>query len=55
MRNIKFIPGAYNDYVDWLKTDKNLFVKITGLIREAARTPHEGTGNPKPLKQEYSG
>ncbi len=54
MRNITFIPGAYNDYIDWLKTDKQLFIKITGLIREAAKTPGEGTGKPELLKHEYS-
>jgi toxin YoeB len=55
MRNIKFIPGAYNDYVDWLKTDKQLFVKITNLIRESAKTPAVGAGNPELLKHDYSG
>ena len=55
MRNIIFTPGAYADYIDWLKTDKKLFIKITSLIREAAKTPGEGTGKPELLKHEYSG
>jgi len=64
MRKITFMPGAYNDYIDWLKTDKKLFIKITNLIREAAKTPGEGTGKPPAwmtksgrelLKHDYSG
>jgi Txe/YoeB family toxin of Txe-Axe toxin-antitoxin module len=43
MRNITFTLKAYSDYIDWLKTDKKLFIKITSLIREAAKTPGEGT------------
>lgn len=55
MRNITFTPDAYADYIDWLKTDKKLFIKITSLIREAAKTPGKGTGKPELLKHEYSG
>jgi Txe/YoeB family toxin of Txe-Axe toxin-antitoxin module len=49
MRNIAFTPKAYSDYIDWLKTDKKLFIKITSLIREAAKTPGEGSGKPELL------
>ena len=55
MRNITFTPGAYKDYIEWLKTDKKLFVKISGLIREIAKTPFEGTGKPEALKHELTG
>jgi toxin YoeB len=55
MRNITLTPEAYNDYIDWLKTDKILFLKITHLIRESAKTPTEGTGKPELLKHEYTG
>lgn len=55
MRNISFTPSAYADYINWLKTDKKLFSKITSLIREAARTPGEGSGKPELLKHEYGG
>lgn len=55
MRNITFTPGAYADYTDLLKTDKKLFIKISNLIREAAKTPGEGTGKPELLKHQYSG
>ena len=39
MKNIAFAPGAYSDYLDWLKTDKKVFLKITDLIRELLK-PH---------------
>ena len=55
MRNITFTPLAYADYIDWIKTDKKLFLKITKLIRETAKTPDKGTGKPELLKHKYSG
>ncbi len=55
MKNIAFTPGAYTDYVDWLRTDKKLFLKITDLIRECAKNPSKGIGKPEALKHEYSG
>jgi toxin YoeB len=55
MKNIAFTPSAYSDYVDWLKTDKKLFLKITELIRESAKNPYKGIGKPEALKNEFSG
>ena len=55
MRKITFTPEAYADYLDWLQTDRKLFIKITELIRESARNPAKGIGKPEQLKYEYSG
>jgi toxin YoeB len=55
MRNITFTSSAYADYIKWHETDKKLFIKITNLIREAAKNPAEGTGYPELLKHEFSG
>jgi len=55
MRNISFTPQAYADYLDWLATDKKIFLKITTLIKEIARNPESGTGKPERLKHELSG
>jgi toxin YoeB len=55
MRKITFTAGAYADYMDWLETDRKIFLRLSQLIREAARTPEEGTGNPEPLKHELVG
>lgn len=55
MKNIAFTPQAYADYIGWLKTDRKIFLKITSLIHETARSPREGTGKPKPLKHNLEG
>jgi toxin YoeB len=55
MRKITFTPEAYTDYINWLEKDRKLFLKITDLIREAARNPSKGIGKPELLKHEYSG
>jgi len=55
MRKIIFTQEAYSDYLSWLKSDKKLFTKITNLIREASRTPEQGTGKPELLKHQYKG
>ena len=41
MRTIAFTPEAYADYTEWLRKDKKLFIKITNLIKEAAKNPGE--------------
>jgi toxin YoeB len=46
---------AWEDYLYWQKTDKNLLKKINRLIKEIQRTPFEGIGKPEALKHEFSG
>lgn len=46
---------AWDDYQYWQQTDKKVLQKINALIKECQRTPFEGTGNPEPLKYNYSG
>ncbi len=48
--NILFAPGAWEDYLYWQKTDKQILKKINSLIKEILRTPYEGTGKPELLK-----
>jgi len=55
VKNISFTPQAYKDYLEWLKIDRKIFLKVTTLIRETARNPKEGTGNPEPLKHNLEG
>ncbi|NMM48525.1 Txe/YoeB family addiction module toxin [Marinigracilibium pacificum] len=50
-----FMSPAWEDYLYWQKTDKNLLKKLNSLIRECQRTPYEGTGKPEPLKGDLSG
>jgi toxin YoeB len=54
MRSIIFSPDAYEDYLEWLERDKKIFLKITKLIREAAKNPTQGIGKPELLKHTLS-
>jgi len=53
--NITFSKNAWEDYTSWLAEDKMVLKKINDLIKEIARTPYEGKGNPEPLKYDLSG
>ena len=55
MRIVAFQVEALNDYSDWAKENPKLFDRIRLLLKEAARTPFEGTGKPEPLKHSKSG
>lgn len=46
---------AWDDYVYWQTTNKQLVKRINDLIKETLRTPFEGTGKPEPLKHELAG
>lgn len=54
-RDVLFSTNALDDLEWWLKNDKRLAQRTLDLIREAARTPFEGTGKPEPLKGDLSG
>jgi len=55
MRDIRFTEIAFNQYIEWQKTDKVIFARINKLIIETLRTPFTGTGKPEPLKHELKG
>ena len=55
MRDIRFTPLAFEQYVEWEKADKDVFSKINRLLVETARNPFQGIGKPEPLKHEYKG
>jgi len=55
MRNFLFSAKAFEQYNEWQVENKQIFNKLKKLIQEAAKTPYEGTGNPEPLKYDYSG
>jgi toxin YoeB len=47
--------GAWDDYLEWQKTDKQILKRINELIKECLRTPFEGRGKPELLRSNYSG
>jgi len=55
MRDILFTAIAFEQYNDWQIENKQVFAKLKKLIKESAKTPFEGTGNPEALKHELSG
>lgn len=52
---IIFSDDAWDDYIYWQQQDKKILKKINKLINEIQREPYKGTGNPEPLKYNWSG
>lgn len=52
---IVFSEAAWEEYLTWQATDKQILRRINALIREIQRSPHEGIGKPEPLKHGLSG
>jgi toxin YoeB len=55
MRDIQFTPEAFEQYNDWLISNKAIYNRLNKLIKESARTPFEGTGKPEALKYDFKG
>lgn len=52
---IIFSENAWEDYLYWQKTDKNVLKRINKLIMETKREPFAGIGKPEPLKHSLTG
>ncbi len=50
-----FSEKAWDDYLYWQRADRKVVARIHALIKEASRTPFEGTGKPEPLKHALAG
>lgn len=55
MRNITFTAKGWSDLIDWSKTDRKIFNKISDLIEESSKNPFKGIGKPEPLKHHFKG
>jgi len=55
MMDILWDATAWDDYLYWYKTDKNVIKRINKLVKECQRTPFSGIGKPEPLKQNLTG
>ena len=53
--NLIFAEHAWEDYLYWQKSDKQLLKKINDLIKDIQRQPFEGLGKPEPLKFAFKG
>jgi toxin YoeB len=52
---IIFMKDAWDDYLFWQQTDRNILLNINGLIKEITRTPFQGTGKPEALRANLAG
>lgn len=52
---IIFHPQAWDDYLYWQQTDKQILKRVNALIRDIQRDPFDGIGKPEPLKFNLTG
>ena len=52
---ISFRERAWQDYLYWQETDKQILKRINALIKDIQRNPFEGIGKPEPLKHQFAG
>ena len=53
--SIVFSANAWEDYLFWQETDKQILKRINLLIRAIQRDPFSGIGKPEPLRHSLSG
>jgi toxin YoeB len=46
---------AWEDYVHWQETDRDVLRRINELLKDARRSPFKGIGKPEPLKGDLAG
>ncbi len=52
---LSWADNAWEDYLYWQRTDKKKLKRINALIKDIARRPYEGIGDPEPLRHNWSG
>jgi len=55
VRNLEFDPGAFDDFVWWVRRDRKLALRILNLLEDVRRDPFQGIGKPEPLRGNLSG
>ena len=50
-----FVEESWEDYLFWQKSDKKILSRINVLLKDIARNPFTGIGQPEPLKYKYQG
>jgi len=55
MKNIEFVPKAFEEYKEWISTDRKMALRIGDLIRDILRDPFNGIGKPEALKFQFAG
>lgn len=52
---LAWTEDAWDEYVGWLATDREMVRRINRLIETIRRDPFRGEGKPEPLRSELSG
>lgn len=52
---ISFRERAWQDYLYWQATDKQIVKRISTLIKNIQRNPFAGIGKSEPLKHQFAG
>ena len=50
-----FSENAWEDYLYWQNTDKQILKRINELIKDIRKNKYKGIGKPEPLKHNLSG
>ena len=50
-----FSENAWEDYLYWQNTDKQILKRINESIKDIQKNKHKGIGKPEPLKHNLSG
>ena len=50
MRRIQFDSFAFIDFMQWIKENPKIALRIDDLIRDILRDPFNGIGKPEPLR-----
>ncbi len=53
--NLQFSSRSWDEYLYWQQTDNKTLRRIHELLKDIARSPHQGIGKPEPLKHALSG
>jgi toxin YoeB len=55
MRNVAFVPKAFETFNQWAIEDKKIYARVIDLIKDIQRNPFSGIGKPEPLRHELKG
>ncbi len=55
MRNVAFVPKAFENFNHWAIENKKIYARLIELIKDIQRNPFSGIGKPEPLKHELKG
>ncbi len=53
--NLLWTDQAWEDYLYWQNTDKDILRKVNDLVKDVKRDPFKGLGKPEPLKVTLKG